>query len=71
MTRQATSDSGLVDVSEMARLLGVAESWVYERTRKGSWAIPQVRLGKYVRFRPDQVVKFFEAQRAARVRRKQ
>ena len=73
MTRAQSGqlDTKLVNVQEMARILGVAESWLYERTRRGPKAIPLVRLGKYVRFRPDQVVKFFEAQRAARVKRKQ
>jgi len=70
MTKRATSDSELVDVREMALILKVPPSWLYERTRKGSRAIPQVRLGKYVRFRADQVVKFFEAQRAGGTRRK-
>ena len=52
-------DAKLVNVQEMARILGVAESWLYERTRRGSKAIPLVRLGKYVRFHPNEVVKFF------------
>ena len=66
MTKRATSDSELVDVREMALILKVPPSWLYERTRKGSNAIPQVRLGKYVRFRPNEVVKFFEAQQLGR-----
>lgn len=35
-------------VKETAVFLGVPESWIYERTRKG--AIPVIKLGKYVRF---------------------
>ncbi len=51
----------LVGVRAMAELLGVPASWVYQRTRLGSSAIPFVKLGKYVRFDPEEVIEFFRA----------
>ena len=47
----------LIDVRELAQILNVPVSWLYERTRKG--AIPSIRVGKYVRFNPAEVMAFF------------
>ena len=42
---------GLMTVNEIAALLKVPPSWVYERTRRrGRERIPHVKLGKYLRF---------------------
>jgi excisionase family DNA binding protein len=42
----------LLTVSQVACLLKVPVSWVYERTRRnGTEQIPHVKLGKYLRFR--------------------
>ena len=49
----------LIDVNEMARTLGVPVSWLYQRTRTGT--IPCVRVGKYVRFDPQEVLEFLRA----------
>ena len=49
----------LVTVKEMAERLSVPVSWIYERTRLGQKAIPHLRLGKYIRFDPDEVMVFF------------
>ena len=41
----------LLTVSEVAEMLSVPVSWVYEHTRgRGLQRIPHVKLGKYVRF---------------------
>jgi hypothetical protein len=45
---------------ELAELLRVPESWVFEQTRKRARSrnhnpLPMIRLGKYVRFSRDQV----------------
>ena len=41
----------LLTVSEVASLLSVPVSWVYDRTRaRGLQRIPHVKLGKYLRF---------------------
>ena len=49
----------LLTVQEMAKRINVPESWIYQRTRLGQKAIPHVRIGKYVRFNPDEVMAFF------------
>jgi hypothetical protein len=44
-------NSDLMDVEEIARVLHVPVSWVYERTRRrGNERIPHIKLGKYLRF---------------------
>jgi len=50
----------LVDVIKMASLLNVPKSWLYQRTRFGTDAIPHVRVGKYVRFNPEEVIEFLK-----------
>ena len=47
----------LLGIDEVAELLHVPVSWVYERTRKrGINRIPGFRLGKYWRFRKADVL---------------
>ena len=60
-----TSDPhALLTVQEVAELLQVPVSWVYERTRKRSLdRIPGFRLGKYWRFRESDVIAWLERQR--------
>lgn len=53
----------LVTVQEMASILNVPVSWLYQRTRLGAEAIPHLKLGKYVRFNPEEVNEFFKRQR--------
>ena len=48
-----TSPEPFVSVDQLARLLGVPTSWVYERTARGD--IPHYRIGRYVRFRVSEV----------------
>ena len=48
----------LVKAPEMARLLNVPLSAIYEHTRKGT--IPHVRFGKYCRFDPVEVIAYFK-----------
>lgn len=55
----------LLTVEDVAALLKVPPSWVYERTRKrGVERIPGFRLGKYWRFKEGDVVAWLERQRA-------
>ena len=49
----------LVSVQELSKILNVPPSWIYQQTRLGSEAIPFVKIGKYVRFNPDEVINFF------------
>jgi excisionase family DNA binding protein len=54
----------LLTVEEVAELLRVPLSWVYERTRKrGVDRIPGFRLGKYWRFREADVFSWLDRQR--------
>ncbi len=54
----------LLTVEEVAELLKVPVSWVYERTRlRSANRIPGFRLGKYWRFRELDVQAWLERQR--------
>ena len=47
----------LIGVNELAEFLGVPSSWIYTRTREtGPDTIPRLRVGKYVKFRIDEVM---------------
>jgi excisionase family DNA binding protein len=47
-----TADEELLTVEDVAEILRVPNSWVYERTRRRSAdRIPGFRIGKYWRFR--------------------
>ena len=47
----------LIGVNELAEALHVPKSWIYARTREtGPDAMPRIRVGKYVRFRIDDVM---------------
>jgi excisionase family DNA binding protein len=52
----------LLTVDEVAALLKVSRSWIYEHTRKRgtprSSRLPHVKIGKYVRFEPRAVREF-------------
>jgi excisionase family DNA binding protein len=51
----------LMTVREIAEVLKVPVSWVYERTRiKGSARLPHIKMGKYLRFSPSQVKSWLE-----------
>jgi len=55
----------LLTVEEVAELLRVPLSWVYERTRNRSLdRIPGFRLGKYWRFREADVLAWLDRQRS-------
>ncbi len=46
----------LIDINEMASILGVKRSWLYRRTWKKK--IPYIKVGKYVRFDKKEVIEF-------------
>jgi excisionase family DNA binding protein len=55
----------LLSVDEVAALLQVPVSWVYDRTRaRGLNRIPGFRLGKYWRFEESEILAWLEQQRA-------
>ena len=45
--------TSLLTADEVARLLGVPASWVYEQSRRGR--IPTVTLGRYRRYRREAI----------------
>ncbi|MGH2451186.1 MAG: helix-turn-helix domain-containing protein [Candidatus Limnocylindria bacterium] len=53
----------LLGASELAELLNVPESWVREETRQER--IPHVRLGRYRRYRWEDVLAWLEEERTA------
>lgn len=55
----------LLTVDELAIILRVPRSWVYSRTRQsGPDTIPRVKIGKYVRFEEEKVLRWLEQNQA-------
>ena len=48
--------NNLVDVNQIAKLLNVAPSWIYKKTRTNQ--IPFIKLGKYCRFDAQEVMEW-------------
>jgi excisionase family DNA binding protein len=48
----------LLTAREVAELLSVPETWVREQTRAGN--LPHVELGRYRRYRHDEIVAYIE-----------
>lgn len=48
----------LLTPKELAEILNVPVSWIYQRTRLGKDAIPHIKVGKYVRFNSSEVLEF-------------
>ena len=58
------NDCSLLTVNDVATLLRVPVSWVYARTRRRSIErLPGIRLGKYWRFREEEIHAWVESQR--------
>jgi excisionase family DNA binding protein len=56
----------LLDVHEVAELLGVPASWVYKNVRRpGANRLPVIRVGKYLRFVEADVRTWIERMRRA------
>jgi excisionase family DNA binding protein len=51
----------LLNIHEMAAVLQVPRSWIYDKTRqKGENPIPVLRVGKYLRFKPEAVIEWLK-----------
>ncbi len=60
-TRGRLPADELLTVQDAAALLHVPVSWVYEHTRRGAPdALPVVKVGKYVRFRPADLLDYID-----------
>jgi excisionase family DNA binding protein len=55
----------LLTAEDVAEMLGVPKTWVYEQARKG--LLPTVELGRYRRFRREAVEQWIEKQERNRV----
>ena len=54
----------LLTVAEVAELLRVPVSWVYERTRRrGIDRLPHIKLGKYLRFSEPEIANWLQRMR--------
>ncbi len=54
----------LLTVDELAAVLRVPPSWVYQRTRyRGRDRLPHIKLGKYLRFEEAAVQAWLDRQR--------
>ena len=63
---EKAQDERLLTVQEVANLLHVPTSWVYERTRRGGIdQLPHVKLGKYLRFEEAALIDFIRRKRCA------
>jgi excisionase family DNA binding protein len=51
-------EGSLLTADQVARILGVPRSWVYEQSRNGR--IPTVTLGRYRRYRPESIAAWVE-----------
>jgi excisionase family DNA binding protein len=59
-------DGRLMTVHEVAELLQVPASWVYERTRRrGLEQLPHLKIGKYLRFDEGALAEFIRRQSRA------
>lgn len=55
-------DQNFLTVDELADKLRVHRSWVYSKSREaGPNAIPKVKVGKYLRFRLEDVIEWLES----------
>jgi excisionase family DNA binding protein len=62
--KAVAAEHSLLTVEEVAEMLNVRVSWVYERTRERSVErIPGFRLGKYWRFRESDLIAWLDRQR--------
>jgi excisionase family DNA binding protein len=54
-------EHNFLTIDPMAKILKVPKSWLYARTREsGPGAIAKIKVGKYIRFRLDDVMAWVE-----------
>jgi excisionase family DNA binding protein len=62
--RLAVVNGSLLTAAQVAQMLGVPKSWVYEQSRKGR--IPTVTLGRYRRYRAEAITNWVETLEAGK-----
>jgi len=60
-------NGSLLTAGEVAEMLGVPTTWVYEQSRRGR--IPTVTLGRYRRYRAEAIAEWVEQQEADAAKR--
>jgi excisionase family DNA binding protein len=61
---EADCSETLLTAPEVAKLLRVPVSWVYERTRRrGIDRLPHLKLGKYLRFSESEIANWLQRMR--------
>jgi excisionase family DNA binding protein len=55
---EASTNGALLTAGQVAKLLGVPTSWVYEQSRRGR--IPTVTLGRYRRYRAEAITEWLK-----------
>jgi predicted DNA-binding transcriptional regulator AlpA len=56
-------NNSFLSVDGLAQSLNVPKSWVYSRTRQtGPESMPRLKIGKYLRFRLEDVIEWIEYQ---------
>ena len=61
--REVSMNQDFLTVDELADRLKVQKSWLYYRTREtGPDAIPRIKVGKYLRFRFEEVIHWLEGE---------
>ncbi len=64
LPRVSSEAGAILTVQEVAEILKVPVSWVYEHTRKrGAARLPHFKLGKYLRFEEQAIREFLDRQR--------
>ena len=59
--RNPAARDRILNIVEVAKLLRVPVSWVYERARRRSFdRIPHFKLGKYLRFSEKEILNWLE-----------
>jgi excisionase family DNA binding protein len=59
--RERADRDRILNIVEVAKLLRVPVSWVYERARRRSFdRIPHFKLGKYLRFSEKEILDWLE-----------
>jgi excisionase family DNA binding protein len=61
MSDGPTSTSGLWDVQQVAEWLGVSRAWIRDHATRKQPRIPHIKLGKLLKFRPEEVEQFIAA----------
>lgn len=58
-----TPATSLLSVPQVAQRLGVPASWVYAQVESPNSELPYIRVGRYIRFEPEDIEGYIAARR--------